>query len=135
MRQLLKGSRNYTTGIVPTGTGTILLVEDEAPLRVLAAESLKRLGYSILQAGNGLEALALADHEMVEKLKQKRTGFAVIFMSGYTEVAALENANIGSDSMLLNKPFSTETLAYKITAALGKTCEIGGKAMAAGGSV
>ena len=141
-------------GAVPRGTGTILLVEDEAPLRVLAAESLKRLGYTVLQAGNGLEALAVADHhpeqldlvvtdivmprmggvELVERLKQKRNGFAVIYMSGYTEVAALENANIGSDSILLNKPFSTEALAYKITAALGKVCELDGKAMAASGS-
>jgi CheY-like chemotaxis protein len=66
------------------------LPEDEAPLRVLAAESLKRLGYTVLQAGNGLEALAVADQhsgkidvvvtdvvmprmggpELVEKLRQ-----------------------------------------------------------------
>ena len=118
----------------PKGEGTILLVEDEASLRVLAAESLKRLGYTVLQAGNGLEALAVADHhsgkidvvvtdivmprmggpELVEKLRQKREGVAVIFMSGYTEAAALENAKIGLDSTLLNKPFSTEALARKI---------------------
>jgi signal transduction histidine kinase/ActR/RegA family two-component response regulator len=116
------------------GEGTILLVEDEAPLRVLAAESLKRLGYNVLQAGNGLEALAVADHhagiidvvvtdivmprmggpELVEKLRQKRERVAVIFMSGYTETAALENSNIGVDAVLLNKPFSTEALARKI---------------------
>jgi CheY-like chemotaxis protein len=63
---------------------------DYSPLRVLAAESLKRLGYTVLQAGNGLEALAVADQhsgkidvvvtdvvmprmggpELVEKLRQ-----------------------------------------------------------------
>src|SRR5277367_1295542 len=48
-------------GVAPRGTGTILLVEDETPLRVLAAESLHRLGYTVLQAGNGLEALAVAE--------------------------------------------------------------------------
>ena len=139
-------------GTAPRGTGTVLLVEDEAPLRVLAAESLKRLGYTVLQAGNGLEALAVCDQhvgsidivvtdivmprmggvELVDKLKEKRGGFAVIFMSGYTEVAALENANIGSDSILLNKPFSTETLAHKIAESLQRTIGEAQKALAAG---
>jgi signal transduction histidine kinase/DNA-binding NarL/FixJ family response regulator len=128
----------------PKGEGTILLVEDEASLRVLAAESLKRLGYTVLQAGNGLEALAVADHhsgkidavvtdivmprmggpELVEKLRQKREGVAVIFMSGYTEMAALENAKIGADAILLNKPFSTEALARKINDVRQGTVEI-----------
>jgi signal transduction histidine kinase/ActR/RegA family two-component response regulator len=118
----------------PKGEGTVLLVEDEAALRVLAAESLKRLGYTVLQAGNGLEALAVADHhsgkidvvvtdivmprmggpELAKKLRQKREGVAIIFMSGYTEAAALENAEIGTDAILLNKPFATEALARKI---------------------
>jgi CheY-like chemotaxis protein len=139
-------------GTTPGGTATILLVEDEAPLRVLAAESLKRLGYTVLQAGNGLEALAVSDQhlgnldivvtdivmprmggvEMVERLKPKRANLAVIFMSGYTEVAALENAKIGSDSILLNKPFSSEILAHKIAEALGQTSAAGQAAIAAG---
>ena len=123
------------TGTTPKGEGIILLVEDEAPLRVLAAEALKRLGYTVLQAGNGLEALAVADDhsgkidlvvtdivmprmggpELIGKLKQRREGFAVIYMSGYTDAAVLENAKIGSDATLLNKPFSTEVLARKIS--------------------
>jgi CheY-like chemotaxis protein len=52
--------------------------------------------------------------ELVEKLRKKRSGFHVIFMSGYTEAAVLENANIGKDAILLNKPFSTETLVRKM---------------------
>ena len=52
--------------------------------------------------------------EFVEKLRRKRTGFSVVFMSGYTEAAVLENANIGKDSILLNKPFSPETLVQKM---------------------
>jgi len=119
----------------PKGDGTILLVEDEVALRMLAGESLKRLGYSVLQAGNGLEALSVADQhpgridivvtdivmprmggpELVEKLRQKRDQIGVIFMSGYTETAVLENAKIGSDAILLNKPFSTVLLARKIS--------------------
>ena len=127
-------AQKRTLAAAPKGEGTILLVEDEVPVRVLAAESLKRLGYTVLQAGNGLEGLAVADHhagnidvvvtdivmprmggpELVEKLRQKRNGVAVIFMSGYTETAALENSRIGGDAVLLNKPFSTDALARKI---------------------
>jgi signal transduction histidine kinase/ActR/RegA family two-component response regulator len=119
---------------LPTGRGTVLLVEDEIPLRNLAAEALKRLGYQVVQAGNGLEALVAVDEhpgqinvvvtdivmprmggpELVEKLRRKRSGFSVIFMSGYTEAAVLENANIGKDSILLNKPFSTEALVRRM---------------------
>ena len=49
--------------------------------------------------------------ELIEKLRQKREGVAVIFMSAYTDAAALENAKIGSGTILLNKPFSNELLA------------------------
>jgi hypothetical protein len=52
--------------------------------------------------------------ELVEKLRRKRPNFHVIFMSGYTEAAVLENANIGKEAILLNKPFSTETLVRKM---------------------
>ncbi|HZS98161.1 MAG TPA: ATP-binding protein [Terriglobales bacterium] len=120
--------------VLPKGHGTVLLAEDEAPLRTLAAETLKRLGYHVLPAGNGLEALVAADQhegnidivvtdivmprmggpELVEKLRRKRPNFHVIFMSGYTEAAVLENANIGKDAILLNKPFSTEMLVRKM---------------------
>jgi signal transduction histidine kinase/ActR/RegA family two-component response regulator len=116
------------------GTGTIVLVEDEAPLRTLAAKALERAGFQVLQAGSGLEALVVADRhagdihvvvtdivmprmggpEMLTKLRRKRSGFAVIFMSGYTEAAALENAGIGKEAVLLNKPFSTDALVRKV---------------------
>ena len=118
----------------PKGAGTILLVEDESALRVLAAESLKRLGYEVLSAKDGVEALIAVEEyngkvdlvitdvvmprmggsELVEKLRQKQDGFGVIFMSGYTETAALETAMIAPDACLLNKPFASEVLAQKI---------------------
>jgi signal transduction histidine kinase/CheY-like chemotaxis protein len=126
-------SRSLPFAAAPKGEGTVLLVEDEPALRVLAAESLRKLGYNVLQAANGLEALAVADRyighigivvtdvvmprlggpELVARLREKRDGFSVIFMSGYTELAALENSKIGH-AVLLNKPFSTEVLARKI---------------------
>jgi len=123
-----------TLAALPKAEGTILLVEDEPALRKLAAESLKRLGYEVLQAGNGVEALAVAEAhkreihvlvtdvvmpqmggpELAEELRRKRTGVAVIFMSGYSEAAALQNGKLGADAVLLSKPFSNEQLARKI---------------------
>jgi two-component system cell cycle sensor histidine kinase/response regulator CckA len=135
----------------PKGSGTILIVEDEAPLRALAAESLKRLGYTVLQAGNGVEAIASADQhtgkidivvtdvvmprmggpEFVDKLRAKRKDFAVIFMSGYTDAAAIENAKISSGAILLNKPFSNELLAQKISEVQQNADQSNVKSMAA----
>jgi two-component system cell cycle sensor histidine kinase/response regulator CckA len=136
------------------GAGTVLLVEDEPALRVLAVESLKKLGYTVLQAGNGLEALAVVEQhparidvvvadivmprmggpELIEKLRAKRNDFAVIFMTGYTEASVLENARIGSGAVLLNKPFSVDGLAAKINELQQKACSGSSNRMAAGSS-
>ena len=116
------------------GSETVLVVEDEAALRSLAVASLKRLGYVVLAAGNGVQALEVAGQyagnidvvvsdmimprmgglELVGKLKEKRPGIRVIFVSGYTEAATLDRARLEPDAALLSKPFSMETLASKI---------------------
>ena len=129
------------------------MVEDEPALRTLAVESLKKLGYTVLEAGNGLEALAVVEQhpakidvvvadivmprmggpELVEKLRAKRDDFAVIFMTGYTEASVLENAKIGSGAVVLNKPFSAEVLAAKINELQQQSCS-SQKHIAAGAS-
>jgi len=57
---------------------------------------------------------ACAFPELVEKLYEKRQGFAVIFMSGYANGVALERATGGTEVAVLSKPFSTELLVAKI---------------------
>jgi CheY-like chemotaxis protein len=104
-------------------------------LRELGAEALHRLGYRVLCAGNGLEALAISDQhpgridvvvtdlvmprmgglELIEKLQRKRSSFGVIFMSGYTDAAVLKGVKLARDTILLHKPFSTELLARSIS--------------------
>jgi len=76
----------------------------------------------------------MGGRDLAEKLRQKREGLAVIFMSGYTEVAVLENAKIGADSTLLNKPFTTEALARKIKEAVSGATSQKSKSATAGGS-
>ena len=141
-------------GTAVRGVGTVLLVEDEPALRSLAVASLKKFGYNVLEAGNGLEALAVAEKhpakidvviadvvmprmggpEFVDKLREKRDDFAVIFMTGYTEAAVLQNAQIGSGAVLLHKPFSAEALAAKINELQQKAANSSPKTMAAGTS-
>jgi CheY-like chemotaxis protein len=123
------------------GTGTILLVEDEPALRSLTASSLKKLGYTVLEAGSGLQAIVIAEGhvdridvvitdvvmpqmsgpELIAKLQEKRQDFAVILISGYNDGIALERARVGTESSLLAKPFSTEDLVAKIQAVREKT--------------
>ncbi|HKV79901.1 MAG TPA: ATP-binding protein [Candidatus Sulfotelmatobacter sp.] len=134
------------------GNGTILLVEDEPALRALAVTVLKNLGYTVLEAGSGVQAIVIAKGhinpidvvvtdvvmphmsgpELVEKLQETRQDFAVIFMSGYTDGLALERARIGTEVALLPKPFSTEELASKIQEVRMKTSSFTAKASASG---
>src|SRR5262249_14986206 len=96
-----------TTGTTPGGTETVLLVEDEAQLRALMRRSLKALGYDVLEASHGLEALSvsgehaapihllvtdvvmphLSGRELAERLQAARPDLRVLFVSGHTEEA------------------------------------------------
>jgi CheY-like chemotaxis protein len=120
------------------GNATILLVEDEAPLRALSSESLQRLGYTVLSAADGIEALEavekhpgridivvtdivmphLGGKELVDTLRQKHSNFGVIFMSGYTESSLPETDTVSGGEVLLAKPFSSELLAQKVNEVL-----------------
>lgn len=123
---------------VPPATAreTVLLVEDEAPVRELAALALRRAGYRVLAAGSGEEALSLAEAfdepihllltdvvmpglkgpEVAARLKRTRPDIAVMLMSGYAaEVVKGEDLPPGG---LLAKPFSHRALLAAVRTAL-----------------
>ena len=117
-----------------TGTETILLVEDEPGVRQLVREMLHRLGYTILEAGGGPEALRLYDQhhgsidllltdvimpqmsgrDLAERLRLRRPSLKVLYVSGYTDDMLAHHGMLEADVFLLPKPFAPDELARKL---------------------
>ena len=122
-----------------SGTETVLLVEDETPVRRVISQMLKRLGYAVQSAGDADEALQLlAAHGasvrllltdvvladgvngriLAEQALAIRPQLKVLLMSGYTNDPALLSATAEKNVALLPKPFSSEALGEKVRAIL-----------------
>jgi two-component system cell cycle sensor histidine kinase/response regulator CckA len=116
-----------------TGEGTILLVEDEEGLRALNARGLASRGYTVLEAGNGLEAietlekhghvdLVVSDVVMPEmdgptllkELRHRDPEVKIIFVSGYAEEAFSKNLPSQEQYAFLAKPFTLKQLVAEV---------------------
>ncbi|MGO9097671.1 MAG: ATP-binding protein [Bryobacteraceae bacterium] len=115
---------------VRAGRETVLLAEDDEALRALTRQILEGAGYLLLQAANGMQALALAQshdgpidllvtdltmpgingQELARRLRQGRPGLAVLYMSGYIAGGVLEEALADGSAALIRKPFSPSLL-------------------------
>jgi len=113
------------------GSETILLVEDESPLRHVVCDLLKQLGYQVLEAGSGEEALVLAEKhgagidllltdvrmpemegpELASRLKGQRPELKVVFISGYVGSSLGADGVLPAGTVLLQKPFTMRLLA------------------------
>jgi two-component system cell cycle sensor histidine kinase/response regulator CckA len=120
------------------GTETILVAEDETDVRELAVYILSGLGYQILAAENGLEALTASDEhsgsihllltdvvmpqmngrELAEQLCARRPGLKVLYMSGYSDDVIAYHGVLEKGANVLNKPFTLEELAQKVRTVL-----------------
>ncbi|MGH7731786.1 MAG: PAS domain S-box protein, partial [Candidatus Eiseniibacteriota bacterium] len=116
------------------GTETVLLAEDEPALRAVAREALENHGYRVLEAANGVEALAVAHahagplhllitdmvmprmggRELAQRLLTVRPATRVLFMSGYTDDAYVRQGASEATSAFLHKPFAIGALARKV---------------------
>ena len=133
-----------TTAVVPLtewprGSEVVLLVEDEEALRCLAAHVLRRCGYAVLEAADGVEALQgverhagplhllvtdvvmprMGGRELAECLGRQRPGLRVLYLSGYTEDVILrQGAEV--EVPFLQKPFKPDVLAHKVREVLDR---------------
>ncbi len=123
-----------------TGTGTILLVEDEEAVRSFGARALASRGYTVLEACSGADALDVVDEHgdgpidlivsdvvmpemdgptMFGELRKRGVKAKVIFVSGYAEDAFAKNLPQGEDFGFLPKPFTLKQLIETVKENLG----------------
>ncbi|TRC98024.1 response regulator [Mesorhizobium sp. WSM4303] len=127
--------------VLPTGRGdnpaevteTILVVEDDARVRASTTDALRELGYTVIHAGSGQEALQkLADNpgvalmftdivmpvmngrKLAEEALARLPQLKVIFTTGFTKNAVVHNGVLDHDVHFLAKPFTIEQLATKL---------------------
>jgi len=117
---------------------TILLVEDDEAVRAYAEQSLRELGYGVLEATNGVAALTTIESDeridllltdivmpggidgrrLAESAARLRPGLGVLFMTGYAPDAVVHQGPLDAREHLIAKPFSFAGLAAKVREAL-----------------
>lgn len=120
------------------GSETLLLVEDDALVRKFASHALQSLGYTVLEAVNGTEALKTIDRRtgplhmvitdvvmpdmggpaLAERIRKAFPAIPILFISGYAESTVIQNGLIGKLEKFLQKPFIPDELARKVREAL-----------------
>jgi CheY-like chemotaxis protein len=127
--------------MMPNGTETILLVEDEAGVRELVARILVNLGYTVLEALDGEDALRVAQERgdtpidlllsdivlprlggklLAERLSALYPRIKVLFISGYAEGGIVLSGSSMQSAAFLPKPFTASALARKVREMLGE---------------
>jgi two-component system, cell cycle sensor histidine kinase and response regulator CckA len=122
------------------GTETVLVVEDEVSVRTLVSRILRRAGYTVLEAESGAAAaqsterhpgaidLLLTDVVMpnmsgravADQLLQRYPGLRVLFMSGYTDHAIVDQGVLDPGTELIEKPFAPDVLLRRVRALLDR---------------
>ncbi|ODT04895.1 MAG: hypothetical protein ABS52_01715 [Gemmatimonadetes bacterium SCN 70-22] len=116
------------------GDETVLLVEDDASVRAIAARALRAHGFTVLEAGDGVQALEVArgyggeihvvvtdvvmprmgGKELAARLAEERPRTRVLFASGYTRNAIVHQGVLEVGRNFLQKPYVPATLAQKV---------------------
>ncbi|MGB7973958.1 MAG: PAS domain S-box protein [Roseiarcus sp.] len=119
---------------------TVVVVDDEAMIRMLIVDVLQDLGYLVLEASTGAAGLkairsnaridllitdvglpgGMNGRQLAEAARQARPDLQVLFITGYAEASTAGAGGLGPDMHVLTKPFTLEALAGKMSALLGK---------------
>ena len=118
----------------PRESTTVLVADDEAGVRKLAARILRTRGYTVLEAASGAEALEVArawhgridllvtdvvmpemsGWQLARRLQDERPGLETLYMSGYGENAAGDQAPVDRKVHFLQKPFAAGALVQTV---------------------
>jgi DNA-binding response OmpR family regulator len=122
---------------VRSGAGeTVLIVDDEPSVRMLVAEVLSELGYSAIEAADGVAGLkvlrsdaridllitdvglpgGINGRQMADAARETRPGLKTLFITGYAENAAISNGHLEPGMHVLAKPFAMDKLAARVRA-------------------
>lgn len=119
---------------VKGGIETLLLVEDESAVRIPLQRALERLGYKVLTASNGIEAMAIArtsettihmlvsdvvmpgmgGRELADTLRTLNPVLPVLFMSGHSDEAVASHGALAKGAAFMTKPFAIHTMVQRI---------------------
>jgi PAS domain S-box-containing protein len=119
---------------LPRGQERVLVVEDEPGVRSLVVKTLRRHGYTVLEARHGFEGLIVAGQypepihllmtdvvmpqmsggELATRLLQSRPGLKILYMSGYSESGVVHQGLLNPGTAFLQKPFDLEGLMQKV---------------------
>jgi CheY-like chemotaxis protein len=128
----------HATPELPRGDETVLVVEDNPEVRATTVDILGTLGYRVLQACNGHQALeqfmehpdialvfsdvmlpgGLLGTQLVQKLVERRPGLKILMTSGFSESGIMDRQLLDGRIELLQKPYRLEDLARRIRAKL-----------------
>ncbi|KAA2213069.1 PAS domain S-box protein [Pseudoroseomonas oryzae] len=126
--------------VTPVGGEVVLVVDDEATIRLLVTEALAQCGYNVLEAEDAASGLALLDtaqrldllvtdiglpggtngRQLADMARLRRPGLPVLFITGYAENAVIGQAPLEPGLQLMTKPFSIAALAERVAAMLSK---------------
>lgn len=127
------------------GDETILLVEDDDSIRAMVREMLEIIGYHVVEASNGLKALeivqstsepidllitdvvmpGISGHQLAEELTAQKEEMEVLYMTGYSEEAIVRHGLLKQGLNFIQKPFTFESLAFKVRDLLDKRISFG----------
>jgi PAS domain S-box-containing protein len=133
------GTERTSPAAAPTGSETILVVEDDHDVRTAVIGMLADLGYSVIEAANPDEALrhlqanrvdllftdvvmpgSMTVQQMVEAALRLRPEMEVLFTSGYTQNAIIHHGRLDEGVHLISKPYKRDQLARKLRSLLDR---------------
>ncbi|MCB2184599.1 MAG: response regulator [Desulfobulbaceae bacterium] len=134
IQETAKKKKKSAEESMPKGTESILVVDDEPSIRMLVIDTLTPLGYNVIEAEDGLDALQIIEttdekfdliltdvimpkmsgHKLAEKILTNSPDTKILFMSGYTDTVIVDKGVLKPGILFINKPLIPSLLAAEI---------------------